>query len=291
MMATLDAVSRLRRWMPVPVRRAARRVLGARPWNHPRLRSRGVIEDLYYWVADGRLDTFLPVQNFFSVFFPDISTDTTGSVQLFDRHGRFLGAVPFAVPAHGLTTLRVSTMLSDLGVSDPAGYGSLLCDLRIPAAVLPALDDLAPFYFWDRSYVGYLSSTGQPCFVHGVDKTWIAHVDGRRSVFYAGRRRYSWQPEAPIEIERYRRLSVVLVNRTRRAADVMLGLLDSADVERIWSAQIAPFGVHRFDLDAASSRGLAPDGLRLRVAGMSTEWGRPVVFKEFPNGAISALHC
>jgi hypothetical protein len=285
------APGRLRRLVPAPVRRVARRVLGQRPWNHRRLRTLGVVDDLYYWVADGRLDTFFPVQNFYSVFFPDLVTDTTGRLELFDRHGHGLGTVPFEVPAHGLTTLRASAMLRDLGASAPEGYGTLRCALSIPSAVRSALDDLAPFYFWDRSYIGYLSATGQPCFVHGVDKTWIDHVGGRRDLFYTGRRRYVWRPEIPLEIGRYRRVSVVLVNRTRRPADLALTLRDRNDRQRTWSTRIVPLGVHRFDLDAEAVGRLLPDELRLEVTGMPTEWGRPVLFKEFPNGAISALHC
>jgi hypothetical protein len=99
-------------------------------------------------------------------------------------------------------------------------------------------------------------------------------------------------PEIPIDLTVYARLSVVVVNRTDGAAPLTLTVTDGADAARAWDAVVAPRGAHRFALTAGDlGGGLDPRHLRLRLDGIPTRWGRPVVFKEFRNGAISAMHC
>ena len=100
-----------------------------------------------------------------------------------------------------------------------------------------------------------------------------------------------WAPEIPVNIEDYERFSVVMVNRTSRRTTATLTLSDTNDRSLSWSDDIPPKGVRRFQLTPEATAGLAPVELRMRIEGMATQFGRPVVFKEFPNGAISAMHC
>ena len=283
----------LKHLVPTAARRWTRALRSqTRWWSGRGPQKKGIIEDLYYWVADGRLDTLLPLQNYFSVFFPDIETSTTGTLLLYDADGQPLGRRAFELLAHGLVKLRISQVLQELGVRAPQGYGTLVCDLRMPEAVRASLDPQEPFYFWDRFYIGYLSTSGQPCFVHGVDKTFVAKIAGGRwDTFYPAGKRYRWIPETPVDLSSYHRFSVVLINRTSRCARVTLTISDDDDIASRLTQAIAPFGAHRFELDERSTRGLDRQRLRLRVDGMPTRWGRPVVFKEFANGAISAMHC
>jgi hypothetical protein len=128
--------------------------------------------------------------------------------------------------------------------------------------------------------------------VHGVDKTYVAdHGVAEPGLFYDPGRRYSWAPEIPVDLGAYARFSVAVVNRTAAAAAMTLTVTDANDAARTWSADVAPFGAHRFDLDPARVAGLAHEDLRLHLDGVPTRWGRPVVFKEFVNGALSAMHC
>ena len=252
----------------------------------------GVVEDLYYWVADGTLDTLLPLQNYFSVFYPELETAMSGTLILNSPSGKELGRRPIELAAHALLKLRLSQVIRDLGLQDAHGYGTLLCDWRIPDAVAERLNPKEPFYFWDRFYIGYLGPTGQPCFVHGVDKTFIAqHRSWRFDRFYPGDKRWTWIPEIPINLTQYPKCSIIMVNRTHRLANLTLQAADRRDTVRQWSAEVAPHGVHRFVLDRRTTKGLDPVDIRLQVEGMPTRYGRPVVFKEFENGAISALHC
>jgi hypothetical protein len=72
---------------------------------------------------------------------------------------------------------------------------------------------------------------------------------------------------------------------------VTLVLSDSEDKSLSWGAEIPRKGVQRFELTRENTAGLIPIELRMRIKGMATQYGRPVVFKEFHNGAISAMHC
>jgi hypothetical protein len=251
-----------------------------------------VINDLCFWIADDTCETFLPLQNYFSVFFPDLPTDTDGSVTLYDPAGKRLGEHPFRVPAHGLVRLRVREMLHALSVASPATYGALLCNVHIPPAVVDALGAGQVRYFWDRFYIGYLSTGGHPCFVHGVDKTSVSTA-GRPGgqPFYESGKRYAWVPEMPVDLRQYRQLAVIVLNRTVADAEMTLTVSDARDRARTWTACVAPFGTHRFVLDASTVADLQHDDLRLRLDGMPTRWGRPIVFKYFANGAVSAMHC
>lgn len=164
--------------------------------------------------------------------------------------------------------------------------------MAIPKAVLSHIQGQGSLYFWDRFYIGYMNSQGQTCFVHGVDKTHI-YRDGQSDPidWYETPKDYAWAPETPVNIDDYEKLSVVMVNRTSRRTNVTLTLADTKDDSLSWSTDIPPKGVRRFELTAESTAGLTPVELRMRINGMATQYGRPVVFKEFHNGSISAMHC
>ena len=88
-----------------------------------------------------------------------------------------------------------------------------------------------------------------------------------------------------------RSFNVIVTNRTSRPTSISLTLSDSNDNSVSWTARVPSIGVHRFELTAESTADLMAGELRMRIKGMATQFGRPVVFKEFRNGAISAMHC
>ncbi|MBI3320852.1 MAG: hypothetical protein HYZ91_01140 [Candidatus Omnitrophica bacterium] len=248
----------LKRLAPAPVKsvlRSAMRLSG-RHWSRPRLVGQGTIQDLYYWVCDDRVETNVLLNNFYSIFFPTLETATTGSVTVFE-------------------------------------YGTILFHLDIPPAVLEALREFqAPFYFWHRFYIEFVTRARQPAFVHCVDKTLILrHGNGRTGRWYPQPQPRDWAPELPVNLEDYQRLLVILINRTPRTSTVRLAVADTADRLAVLSAEIPPCGVHRFALSRETLPGLNPHALRLRVCRMPTRWARPVLFKEFANGTISTMHC
>jgi hypothetical protein len=260
-----------------------------RHWAHPGLKGTGTVQDLYYWVADGSLDTLLLLQNYFSVFYPMADTHTQGTITLFDDAGRELGSTTFELAPFGCVKLTVSSLLSDLGVFPGPSFGTLECHLTVPAELLRSV---GPLYFFDRFYIGYTNSRAQPTFVHGVDRTHIYRED-RASVkwWYGASKTHEWAPEIPVLMSDYERFSVILINRSNRRARPNLVVSDWDDQSRRWEANIESGGVHRFELTSQNTAGLAPRELRLRIKGMPTRRGRPVVFKEFRNGAISVMHC
>ncbi len=261
-------------------------------WAHPSLKGFGTVQDLYYWVADEKLDSLLLLQNYFSAFFPQLDTATEGKLSLLDKDGNFLGDNEFSLGHNGGAKIRVSSMLKELQVSPEDPFGTLEVHLAIPEAVLDHIQDQKSLYFWDRFYMGYTSQAGQTFFVHGVDKTNIYREDDSSPVeWYKTPKKHKWTPEIPLDIEDYERFSVVMINRTTRSSDMTLVVTDSADSSLSWNQRVPAKGVRRFELTKENTQGLEPVELRMRMDGMPSRYGRPMVFKEFANGAVSAMHC
>ena len=292
---TTRLLRKVARKLPDPVRSLARTAYyRGGHWAHSDMRRFGTVQDLYYWVSDGYIDTLLLLQNYFSALYPKLDTTTTGTVSVHDRDGDHLGSQGFNLAHSGCARLRVSSLLGEFH-PDAAQlqYGTLEVNIAIPAGVMEHIKDQSPFYFWDRFYLGYTTAKGQTCFVHGVDKTHIYREGGNqtRADWYKPTQGLQWSPEIPVNINEYEKLSVVLINRTNATSDANLTLLDSLDNSLGWQQNIPPKGVRRFELTPGNTTGLEPTELRLQVDGLASRFGRPVVFKEFRNGAISAMHC
>jgi hypothetical protein len=288
-----EVLKKVANHLPGSVRSLAKRLYRRNShWAHPALKKFGTVQDLYYWVADGNLDTLLLLQNYFSALYPGLNTETEGAVSLYGKSGSALGKVPFSIAHCGCAKFRVSSLLEELQVSPGNDFGTLEVNIAIPREVLEHIQYQKAFYFWDRFYIGYVNGQGQTCFVHGVDKTHI-YREGKSDPLYwykkpEGRQ---WAPEIPVDINIYEKFNVIMINRTSRSTNVSLTLSDSKDNSLSWSGRIPSKGVHRFELTRENTASLVPTELRMRVKGMATQYGRPVVFKEFPNGAISAMHC
>ena len=292
-MVSGELLSKVASHMPADLRSLARKVyLSRRHWAHPAMRKFGTVQDLYYWVADGDLDTLLLVQNYFSVLYPSLKTETEGRITLHGKDGTTLGEKSFPVGHQGCPRFRVSSLLEEMQVSRDHVFGTLDVNIAIPRDVLRHIESQKSIYFWDRFYIGYTNRLGQTCFHHGVDKTHIYREGSSKPLrWYKKPMDRQWAPEIPIDIQDYKKFNVIMINRTSRKADMTLILSDSEDNSRAWDAVVPPKGLHRFELNAENTQGLHPTELRMRIEGMATRYGRPIVFKEFHNGAISAMHC
>ena len=89
----LDLARRLARRLPPGMKRAARHIVygGGHP-NAPSVKTIGTVQDLYFWIADDEIDTILPLQNYFSVFFPNHDTATTVHIEFYGPNGGLLGS-------------------------------------------------------------------------------------------------------------------------------------------------------------------------------------------------------
>ncbi len=262
-------------------------------WANPKLKQFGTIQDLYYWVSDGDLDTLLILQNYFSVFYPDVDTKTDGSITIYDQDGHMLAQNYFSLPHCGAVKYLMSDILSGSRSDTGLFYGTLQVKINIPNTILDQLrSDNTSFYFWDRFYLGYTNKRGQTCFVHGVDKTDIYQVGKNKiSDWYPKSQNLKWAPEIPVDIEDYKTFTIIMINRTRENSNVRIKVSDDNDISKCWNLSIPPRGVRRLSLSKCDTEGLIPNNIRLSVEGMPTQFGRPVVFKEFANGGISAMHC
>ena len=258
-------------------------------WAHPSLKGTGSVQDLYYWTSEDNVDTMLLLQNYFSVFYPELNTDTYGSINLFDDAGGLLGEKRFPLLKWASVKLMISSLLIEFGVPDNVRFGTLECHLEVPNAVMA---ESQGNYFFDRFYIGYATSLGQPAFVHGVDRTHIYREDKPKSFsWYEKSNDDQWAPEIPIDIHDYKKLNVIMINRTNSKSTTTLEISDRNDRSKQWKALIEPHGVHRFELNRSNTDELDPQELRLKIIGMASKSGRPVLFKEFDNGSISVMHC
>ena len=175
----------------------------------------GTVQDLYYWVSDGDLDTLLVLQNYFSALFPTVETATTGKITVYSPDGIRLGEKSFDVPKFGGARFRVSSLLEDLNISSEHDYGVLEVYIAIPEAIIGHIKDQKSFYFWDRFYISYTNNKGQNCFVHGVDKTHIyRHGEAEPVYWTSAPENLSWAPEIPVDIEDYDKFTVLMINRS-----------------------------------------------------------------------------
>jgi hypothetical protein len=281
------------RYAPAGIRTIGRNLFYAgRSPIHPGLKKFGTVQDLYYWSSGSESDTVLLLQNYFSAFYPGLETQTGGTISLFDKCGVPIGSSTFILPAFGGAKYRVSSMLEQAGNEFDGTFGTLEVQINIPKAVREHIQQEKSLYFWDRFYIGYSNSKGQFCFVHGVDKTHI-YSEGQSSAeyWYETPKDEAWAPEIPVEMEKYTRLSVVMLNRTSVDSETTLILTDAEDNQLNWSVNIPAQGVHRFDLTPEDTKSLNQHEIRMLVTGMASQYGRPLLIKEFPNGAISAMHC
>ncbi|MQF67072.1 hypothetical protein FIM07_01350 [SAR202 cluster bacterium AD-802-F09_MRT_200m] len=289
----MDVLRATAKLLPINARSWAKRIVFKnRHWAHPDLKQFGTVQDLYYWISDGDKDTVLVLQNFYSAFYPTLDTSTRGTVAIYDQNGGLLIEKSFKLAHSGAVKLRVSALLEDLPSASEATFGTLEVKLAIPREVITTIQESRSFYFWDRFYIGYTNKLGQTCFVHGVDKTNI-YREGRADPvdWYKKPKDHQWAPETPVDIADYHKYDVILINRTSETAATTLTLLDVEDRSLSWQVEIPPKGVRRFELDQHKTASLNPNEMRMLVTGMATQFGRPMIFKEFRNGAISAMHC
>ena len=105
-------VRKASRLLPGPLRVQVKKIyLKHNHWANPKLKRFGTVQDLYYWVSDENLDTLLILQNYFSIFYPDIDTETKGSITVYDYDGHLLIESHFVIPHCGAVKLLVSEAL------------------------------------------------------------------------------------------------------------------------------------------------------------------------------------
>ena len=284
--------------LPSGAKRRLRRVFRGRANPYfPAIRDVGCVEDIYFWIADGEIDTVIPLENFYSRLFPDLDTATRAEIILYDPSGITLGSFGHDVDHMAAPSLWVSDMLAEMRprlAGAPATFGNVVWHLALPAPVRRRIADIGEsLLFWDRGYIGYAGLDGEVAFVHGVDKTLVVSADGVRLNWPIGEGdSFTASPELPVEFSEYHRLEIIVQNRDSETRMVTATAIDQAGAARNWVAQVAARGVHRFRLDRDDMEPLdltAP--ARLRIDGLPTRYGRPIAMKRFARGAFSTMHC
>lgn len=284
--------------LPNSVKRPLRRLMrGTTNPYFPGVKRAANVSDLYFWIADGEIDTTLLLDNFFSRFFPDLDTRTETNIEFFDADGRLVAKCRQELGQMATPVLWASKVLKEAGcelVGTPKGYGNVIWYTRIPDAVRSRMAELdEDMLFWDRGYIGYIGPRQQVAFIHGVDKAAVTvQQNQRRPWMIRPEHRYVASPEIPVEFSEYTELDLIVQNRDRNERVIDMTVSDSAGRNKSWTARVPAMGVHRFHLepkDLSALDGSTP--MRLNVSGLPTRFGRPVAFKRFSGGQFSLMHC
>ena len=250
-------------------------------------RKCGSISELYFWVVSEDIDTVLPIQNFFSIFFPYLNTNTTGTLWVYDRSGNEVFTEKFFINSNSLCTfsLREKLKLN-------AGYGTLMWKIDLPKEVRDLKSVRGKkIYFADRGYISYLKDDSQISFIHGVDRYAVFQENESSFDYYYPDFEVNrvWVPEFPVCPNMQKNLKVIMINRSKKESTYRFQLYSGGNILLSEEIQVVPErGTHLFEVRQELLKG---DCGHIKILGLSTPWGRPAVFRTFDNGSISLMHC
>lgn len=247
----------------------------------------GSISELYFWVVDDDVNTVVPIQNFFSIFFPSLNTGTTGTLWVYDEFGNEIFRESFSINRNAIVSFDIKNLLNI-----KSGYGSLMWKIDVPAEVLK-MDIVRKnkIYFADRGYISYVKNSTQSSFIHGVDRYAVFQYNNSKfdNYYKVSEENRVWVPEFPVDPNMQKDLKLVMINRSRDECEFQLqifsdkNILLGEEVKKISARGVCIFNVRQELLDGSCGH--------LKVKGLSTPWGRPAVFRSFENGSISLMHC
>jgi hypothetical protein len=257
---------------------------------NPALRRFGTIEELYPWRLDQEIDTRLYVQNYFSVFYPQLDTSTSLHLWIFDEAGR-----PLADHVQSLGGMQTAEVrVSDLMAGKPQRRGTLMWHVALPTAVAERPEcRVHHAYFTDRGYIAYVKSGEQVAFMHGIDRYAVfQQAETRFRLFYPQAKSHSWSPEIALGPSLgCSRLDIMTVNRSSKAATITLTARDAQKNPVHAATQtVAPRGLFCVSLDCDLLNTLGDAG-GLAASGLPTRWTRLMILRHFTSGAISTMHC
>lgn len=255
------------------------------------LRQFGSINELYFWRLDHDIDTIAPIQNYFSSLFPELNTETSGQVWVFDRNGTEITTLDFELPNRGMCQIRISDL-----IGREYEFGTFMWHIRIPDSIANleiVRNNLV--YFTDRGYICYEKGRSQPAFIHGVDRYAVFQKQSMQSkelVNERPKKERTWTPEFPIQVGMQSAIDVMLMNRTKSACDCAIMLYNNGGDKLFEVVQtIMPRGGVTLHFSSKQLEQFENGCGYFKVSGLPTQWGRPAIMRHFDCGAISVMHC
>lgn len=267
----------LKKWLPYALKQP-----------NPALRQYGTVQEIYPWRADDELDTRAYVQNYFSVFFPQLDTATTLRLWSYDERGKPLGERTEKLAPR--QTLEIS-MREWAG----KGRGTMMWHIVMPEAVARRPECAEHHaYFTDRGYIAFFKRGSQVSYMHGIDRYAVFQKSEaeRFDAYYPSNGSFDWRPEIPLgPALGCASMDVMTVNRCHGPATIELKVLDGdKKTAAAYTKTVPERGLFCQELPGELLSKLADKG-SLHVTGLPTPWSRVMILRHFPTGAVAAMHC
>lgn len=272
-----SARASLKRWLPYALKQP-----------NPSLRQFGTVQEIYPWRVDEELDTRAYIQNYFSVFYPELDTATDVGLWCYDAGGALIGQRTGKLA-------RNQTLAVSLREWVGPGRGTLMWHVVMPPSVAERPECAQHHaYFTDRGYIAFHKEEAQASYMHGIDRYAVFQktADKRFDAFYAAADSFEWRPEIPLSPELgCTSMDVMTVNRCKAPAEIQLELLDAAKKPvATFKQRVSERGLFFQTLDSELLKRLGAGG-SMRATGLPTPWTRVMILRHFSSGAIAAMHC
>ncbi len=259
---------------------------------NPALRQYGTIQDLYPWRVDNGLDTKLYIQNYFSIFYPLLDTDTSVSIWCYDANGKLMMQQKKILRKMQTLPVSIKQWVKSQGFSDERG--TLMWHIQMPETVSnrsECREDHA--YFTDRGYIAFVKDEKQVSFIHGIDRYAVFQktAEERFDLYYQPAKAWEWRPEIPLDPAlQSKQIDIITVNRVSKQIEIKIDILDKDGLLCATLSQKVP---HRglFLQTIQEPLLLKLNGGSMRVSGLTTPWSRVAILRHCHNDSIAAMHC
>jgi hypothetical protein len=235
------------------------------------------------YIVDDDFDTFLCVNNFFSVLTPEIPGAARGEVELRGRDGRVLHRHEVRLDDQGSVAISVRELQSEAGIKSPVGLATLQLRPEVTAArereVFKRMGTIASHFF---TY-----------YLHGRSEA-MAIIHPQSSIRQApGPKRggEGWRSGQAIATAGLHQVRLYQANHAGRAARVEYALHDFEGGRIVASTtlDVRPLGADVAVFDLAHRTDL-PRLLYLTADRLPAPNGKPLLMRTYEGGRFSMSH-
>lgn len=232
------------------------------------------------FLADEDFDTFLCVNDFFSVLNPDVPAPVDLEVALYDGRGRRVVHRSVPLPPNGNVALSARELLAGAGADAPIGLAT--CDLR-PRDPAPEAVEL-------YKRMGRIASHFFTYFLNTRSEA-MGIIHPQSSIHQSRTGEGAWRSGQSIVTAGLEGISLLQANHGRHAATVQYELCDATTDRPLatTSVHVPPTSAAIARFDTATMTGLAPV-VFVRAARLPTPNGKPLLMRRYGGGRFSMNH-
>lgn len=256
----------------------------------------------HYFIERNGLHSRLHLQNFYSIFWPQVDEPAVAHIELFGADGARLGDVERTVARFGALFCDIRELLDEVGAD--AKEGTVAIDLEPPREVRRQFGDIpnpGQVFLSTPFWMAYYDDAENYMYVHSIESL------GGKIVGTIGpiERKFSkptgpgatWRSWRMLESEDLSELHIVMINHGalpgRATVGVYIANSDIALYER--ELEFAPRELHRVVVPREVTEKLATGDepapyLQVGADPLLTSNGKPYVLLRYGNGPLSLHH-